>query len=557
MRIQHLRPIRWGTCLALIGLIAVTNGNLAAASPQSQDNSLVHVAMGTVTSLDPVGLPRADGSSADSARDLTENLFVGLTRYNPLTNKVEPALAHDWQVSADGLTWTFHLRTDVQWVKYDTTQNQVAAVRSVVAGDFVYALRRACDAQPPRPATNAVYIVAGCRTIAEADPKIVNDLFIAQTLQIQVVNPQTLQITLAFPAVYFPALLTLPEFRPVPREAIAKDPDWTQASVILTDGPFALKSWNRGQQAELIRNPLWPDKADGNVTDVIATFNAPPAADGVARLAHSANAPQGTTIQTAPQTVVALGFSAERIITQPDSTRRALALAIDRNALLKALPDAADWLPASRFTPTGIADNSGYAPDAAKNALAASPIQGCNKLPEKFDFVTDGSADQTIIAQTLLAQWKTVLGCNTTVFTVHSVSPDVQLAIARAAVNADFQIDPSAAPRPHLWIASWQADYPDPNAWAADGLHCQYGYLRPVVPCGAADTLLDQAGTEGDAGKRLAEYSQAETNWFGQTGTFPVAPLYVTLAVRVHPVWLSGVADHGAFRFDQWTSTAH
>src|SRR5579871_679927 len=61
------------------------------------------------SSLDPVSLPKFDRS----ARDIDENLFVGLARYDVASGKVQPMLAKDWSVSADGLTWTFNLRDDV------------------------------------------------------------------------------------------------------------------------------------------------------------------------------------------------------------------------------------------------------------------------------------------------------------------------------------------------------------------------------------------------------------------------------------------------------------
>ena len=46
---------------------------------------------------------------------VTELIFEGLTTTNALTTKVEPNLARSWDISEDGLTWTFHLREDVRW----------------------------------------------------------------------------------------------------------------------------------------------------------------------------------------------------------------------------------------------------------------------------------------------------------------------------------------------------------------------------------------------------------------------------------------------------------
>jgi oligopeptide transport system substrate-binding protein len=563
----RMKSILWAAVLLsfLLSSLYLNSANAVYA----QTNTTVHVAMSAVTSLDPLKLSRADGTPNDSARDLVENVFVGLTRYNSLTDKVEPLLARDWQTSPDGLTWTFHLRDDVQWVKYDPTQNAVVMVRPISAGDVVYGLRRACDPRLSRPATNAIDIIAGCRLIATTDPQKITDVTITQMLGATVVDSHTVQIVLAFPAVYFPALLTLPEFRPIPREAIAKaaasgnaNSDWTQADALMTSGPWAIQSWATGQQMTLVRNPTWTDKIDGSVTTISADFTNP-TADSVQRLAINATAPAGETIESAPESIVVLGFSAERVVTQPDVIRRALALAIDRNGLVKALqtaniPGAANWQAASHFTPTGITpDNSGYDPAKAKVAITSSTIPGCSRVPEKFDFVTDGSPTQIAIETNLFAQWKATLGCPSAIFTTETVKADKLLAITRATTNSDLQINASALPRPHLWIASWSADYPDANAWSADGLHCQYGYLRTNVTCADADTQLDKAGIEADPAKRQTEYAQAETSWFSAGGTFPVAPLYVTLTQRAHPGWLTEFADHGAFRFDQWLAAAH
>jgi len=50
-----------------------------------------------------------------STTTITNHIFEGLTRVNGISGEVEPHLAERWEVSPDGLTWTFHLRRDVQW----------------------------------------------------------------------------------------------------------------------------------------------------------------------------------------------------------------------------------------------------------------------------------------------------------------------------------------------------------------------------------------------------------------------------------------------------------
>ena len=126
--------------------------------------------------LDPALVSRFD----TSARDLVENLFIGLTRFDPQTQTIEPALAASWTVSPDGLTWTFELRQDVQWVRYDSESGEVEAVRPVAAGDFVYAVQRACDPLRPSPVTANLMIIRGCQTVAYAFPELIDDVFIGE-----------------------------------------------------------------------------------------------------------------------------------------------------------------------------------------------------------------------------------------------------------------------------------------------------------------------------------------------------------------------------------------
>ena len=86
---------------------------------------------------------------------IQENIFVGLTIYNPVTNEVDPYLAPTWDIGedADGnQTWTFYLRDDVPWVKYDpvtgeTTQEVDADgnPRFVNAYDVEYGAKRTVD----------------------------------------------------------------------------------------------------------------------------------------------------------------------------------------------------------------------------------------------------------------------------------------------------------------------------------------------------------------------------------------------------------------------------
>ena len=86
-----------------------------------------------------------------------EETSVGLFRQNETTTDLEAAMVTNWNVSDDGLTYTFSLRVDVSWVRfngesveqvYDCNGNP----RFVTARDFVYGIQRTTN-----PSTNADY----------------------------------------------------------------------------------------------------------------------------------------------------------------------------------------------------------------------------------------------------------------------------------------------------------------------------------------------------------------------------------------------------------------
>jgi oligopeptide transport system substrate-binding protein len=539
-------------------LSLVPSGRTRAADPVTAPALSARIAMTTFSSLDPVSLPRDD----QSARDVAENLFVGLTRYDPASGQIQPALARAWNVSGDGLTWTFNLRSDVVWVRVNPQTLQVEPVRPVVANDFVYAIRRACDPQPPNPEAHTVYIIAGCRKVALTNPQLADEPYIAREVAVTAPNDQTLEIKLAFPAPYFASIAALPELRPLPAEIA--NVDWMQPGVLMTDGPWAVAAWTRGQQMTLVRNPLWPDKPSGSVEQVVIDFVESPGAalqqftsgsadfvrlDAVSALSLRQTRPDAVVTGRA-QSVTVLGFSAERTAAANLAFRRAASQAIDRDKLVAQLwPGLA--VPMSQFIPpdaTGIPSSNiqGFAPDAAKAALVASGMPTC-KPAEKLEIMVDDQPPGTAIAQAVLDQWQAILGCSGVIFKITVVPVGAVQNAAHGTVNADV------GPRPHLWIYTWTPDYADANAWLDDALHCQYGFLRPGIACGDADRLVDAAAADADPAKRADEYQQAEMAWFGPAGTFPVAPLYALLpAAAVQPA-LKGVTVDGAARFDLWS----
>jgi oligopeptide transport system substrate-binding protein len=543
-------------CLCLFG------ASLAFSQAQEAGPEL-QLALQPSPSYDPVSLSRFDASG----RDLVENLFIGLTRLNPLTGQIEPALAESWAVSADGLTWTFKLRPDVPWVTADLVRRVPVAIRPIVAADVVFALQRACDPRRPSPVNTNLYIIAGCRTLATENSL---EALSPEVVAARALDEQTLEIRLLYPSAAFLSLTTQPEMRPLPSEYIndASGQPWFSPSVPISSGPWMVDEWTPGLTMHLIPNPFWPGPRPGNIGGVSIRFDLGPeqiisglegqnidaarldpttAAD--LRLASMAGLGWGYRVHL-------LGFSFNQrnlddqavpsALDLPE-VRRALALAIDRSALIRA-----GHIPATRFTPLGVLAGPDvvlpiFAPNEAQAALAAAGYSSCAQLGVLSMAISNDPADLAL-AQAIVGQWVANLGCPAENFPLVPSPRTVILDSARNAVDVQ---DENAARFP-LWLITWAGDYPDAQAWAPDALHCEDGYFRSVRPCEGLDALMDSAALESDYAARQVIYNQIEEALFGQAGAFPVVPLLWEQRAWAQQPNLASLQMHGPWQFEYW-----
>ncbi len=104
---------------------------------------------------------------------VVEQLFAALTDYDDTTLEVVPELATSWDVSEDGVTYTFHLRDDVKWVNY--AGGNTTEIGIVTANDVVYGVRRTLDPRTGSPYAYVLntYIVA--EEFNTADSSVLSD----------------------------------------------------------------------------------------------------------------------------------------------------------------------------------------------------------------------------------------------------------------------------------------------------------------------------------------------------------------------------------------------
>jgi len=185
-------------------------------------------------------------NSATDGGDVITNTFEGLMRHSQ--SGVEPAIAEKYEVSADGKTYTFHLRSDAKW----------SDGKPVVAGDFEYAWKRALDPKTASEYAFQLYYLNGGQEYNEGKGKV-------EDVGVKATNDKTLVVTLKAPTPYFLQLTGFYTYMPVRKDMVEKDPQtWAKKpATAVSNGPFMLKSYKDGDRLTVIPNPYYWNK--GNV----------------------------------------------------------------------------------------------------------------------------------------------------------------------------------------------------------------------------------------------------------------------------------------------------
>ena len=148
----------------------------------------------------------ATSNAADS--EILVNTYDGLVEYD-MENQLKPALAESWEVSEDGLTYTFKIREGLVWV-----DNQGRKVADLKADDFVAGMQHMMDAMG-----GLEYLVcAGCANIVGTDDYVNGETTDFSTVGVKALDDYTLQYTLTQPTSYFMTMLGYGVFAPMSRD---------------------------------------------------------------------------------------------------------------------------------------------------------------------------------------------------------------------------------------------------------------------------------------------------------------------------------------------------
>ncbi len=439
-------------------------------------------------SLDPPNCYESEGMQ------VIRQVWDGLFEYDQETLEAKPALVEDYDISDDGLVYTFYLRKGIRF----------HSGRELVAEDFVYSWSRAAARE------TASYLAY------HLDPILGYDELQAGTADtfegVVALDNYTLQVTLKYPFADFINTLGHVVFYPVAREDIEEHGD-RYAQNINGVGPFKFVKWDHNQQIILERNedywrqPAYLDEvrfaimADENTAFLEfqagnIDFAQIPVGQVNATLADPEHEEHAITKPT-----MIIYFYVMNINQEPFrgnlNLRKAISYMIDRQNICEVVGEGVPS-PATGFVPPGIpgfqenASGVSYDPQRAAQLLEEAGYPGGEGLPTLKLGYNIGSSHE-IIAEAVQAD-----------------AADIGINIEVEGYEWGTMLEKGQSGEINFFRLGWQAAYPTMDYFLYPLFHSQSadnysGYNNPEV-----DQLLEEARSTLNEDERIAKYREVE-----------------------------------------------
>ena len=534
---RALRVLLW---MALLVTMLVACGGERASEPSAQAQRL---ATPVALELDAQGLPlpsllaseqvlhRGNGEEPQTldphlsegvpTANLLRDLYEGLTT-TTADGRVVPGAAAHWDVSADGLTYTFYLDPNGRWSNGDP----------VTAADFVWSWQRVVT---PDTAGSYARMLAPVRN-AEA---ILSGQLEPQALGVEALNESTFQVRLESPTPYFLELLTHPTSYPVHRPSIeAHGSAHVRPGNLVSNGAYRLVDWQVRSRIGLERNPHYREHARVIIERVVyfpfedenAEFNRFRSGD----LHWTYQVPSGLFQWLQDNMGGALSVSPwfgtyffSFNLTRPPfednrELRQALNLAIDRDIITQRVSRFGE-LPTFHLIPPGLPD---YRPPEveASTWTQAEREEEARRLywqagysddqPLVVELRYNTSENHRRIAVAVAAMWKQVLGVRTRL------------------VNEEFRVflqNRSQRRVTEVFRAGWIGDYQDAFTFL-ELFHSEHGRNDAGYNNVHFDQLLERIANERVPARRRNLMAEAERILLADQVLLPV---YVYVSKRL------------------------
>ena len=466
---------------------------------------------------EPDSIDPALNTSVDGAI-MISHLFESLIRWDDdgEGNAVlKPGIAESWEVSDDGLTWTFKLR-DAKW----------SDGKEITADDFVYSWNRLVD-----PATGADYEYM-LDMVKGYDEK---------KLDISAPDPKTFVVNLNVKCPYFEEICAFPAVMPVRKDIIEANKTWTNSpETLVSNGAYKLEKWDHNSTLSMVKNPEYYDqdsvKAEKLAFHLQDDQNAIYASYRSGDLDFINSVPQ-EEIQKLLDTkelkikpyvgTYFVCFNTEKEPFNDPKVRKAFSLAIDRNFIVNQVTGQGQE-PATAYVPSGVYDAKGAEGDDFRTVGGdyysindedyEKNIEEAKKLMEEagykdgegfpqIDYLYNTDENHKAIAEALQNMWQENLG--------------VQVSLQ----NQDWNVFLKERKEGNYNIArhGWIADYNDPmsfiDMWLTGGGNNDAQYKNEEF-----DKFVKAAKATSDPDERMENMHKAEDILIGEDNV--VAPLY-------------------------------
>lgn len=456
---------------------------------------------------DPPTLDPHLTSDTTSAGVVVE-IFGGLVGFDTNLQLIAD-IADSWDISNDGLTYTFKIREDA--VFHDGTK--------VTAEDFKWSLERAVNPDTASP-TAKTYLgdIVGVEDVLEGRT--------SEIAGVQVVSPSTLQIHIDAPKAYFLAKLTYPTAYVVDRNNVsAGGLNWTDNPN--GTGPFRLADYKIGERIILERNNLYHlekaklakiqmNLAGGSSMAMYENDEIDITGVGLfdlERIKDPADPLNGDLVVADPgYSVNYIGFNVEQPPFDDPKFRQALNHAIDKELIAKEVYSDL-VVPAYGILPPGFPGfNEGleglrHDPVLAKKLLSESKYADSVNRPRIVITIPGTGGTPGLDLEVIINMWQETLG----------VEVEIQ-QVEWATYLKDLDEEKFQA----FGGLGWEADYPDPQDFLDILFHSESENNHGLYSNQEADLLLEDARIETDSVKRIDLYQKAEEIIVNDAGWVPL-----------------------------------
>ncbi|WP_260287536.1 peptide ABC transporter substrate-binding protein [Peribacillus aracenensis] len=501
--------------MAIMLMLAACNGGSKETSNEKEggsgDSSGSKV-LNVNNSSEPGSLHPANAQGTHESWIL-EHTFEGLTKKTE-EGKIVPGSAESWEISEDGLTWTFKLKDGLKWSNGDP----------LTATDFEYAWKYALKPETAADYAYQLYYLKGGEAYNSKKGK-------EEDVGVKATDEHTLVVTLEQPTPYFLDLTSFYTFYPINKKVQEENPKWAlDAKTHVSNGPFKLTEWKHKESLKIEKNENYYDKdkikLDAVNFALIEDENTawqmyqsgeldiayPLPVDVQGQLVNSGDKEFKNGAELA---VYYYNFNTKVKPFNNAKVRKALSMAIERKKITENVAQGGQK-PAFGVIPPGIPDATGdfqentgdlfkeNVAEAKKLLKEGLAEEGMKELPE-FSILYNTLDSHKKIAEAVQGMWRDNLGVEVTL------------------ENAEFQVklDREKAGDFEISRAGWVGDYVDPMTfmlWETDGAYNDAGWSNKEY-----DSLLKKAKSTMEPKERMAALHKAEEVLIEE---MPILPVY-------------------------------